>query len=135
MGRLPKCLTTSFAAYVAFYSNDIQDLTDKGLVCKRGAAPDSQNQPSAVGETALEAQRVSNLAKGNEYVVSDDRWVLEFYYAHKGDSAQELVHAVMTNTDMWGQDLTQVPGFEDEVVRILKQIRAEGALAAYKACL
>ena len=135
MGRLPKCLTTSFAAYVAFYSNDIQDLTDKGLVCKRGAAPDSQNQPSAVGEADLETQRVSNLAKGNEYVVSDDRWVLEFYYAHKGDSAQELVHAVMTNTDMWGQDLTQVPGFEDEVVRILKQIRAEGALAAYKACL
>jgi tagaturonate reductase len=109
MGKLPACLTTSFAAYVAFYSNDIQGLTDKGLVCKR--------------------------PKGNEYTVSDDRWVLEFYYAHRGDSPEDLVHAVMTNTEMWGQDLTKVEGFEAEVVRILKQIRTEGARAAYQATL
>ena len=109
MGKLPPCLTTSFAAYVAFFSNDIQGLTDKGLVCKR--------------------------PKGNEYIVSDDRWVLEFYNAHKDDTEEALIHAVMTNTDMWGQDLTQVPGFEAEAVRILKQIRTEGALAAYKAAL
>ena len=107
--ELPACLTTSFAAYIAFYSNDIQELTDKGLVCRR--------------------------PKGNEYTVSDDRWVLEFYRDHKNDSPEDLVHAVMTNQDMWGQDLTEVPGFEKETVRILKQIREEGALAAYKACL
>ena len=107
--ELPSCLTTSFAAYVAFYSNDIQELTDKGLVCCR--------------------------PKGNEYTVSDDRWVLEFYRDHGNDSPEDLVHAVMTNTEMWGQDLTEVPGFETEVIRILKQIRAEGSLAAYKACL
>ena len=108
-GKLPKCLTTSFAAYVAFYSNDIQELTDKGLVCRR--------------------------PKGNEYTVSDDRWALEFYWNHRNDSPEELIHAVMTNTEMWGQDLTKVPGFETEAVRILKQIREEGALAAYQACL
>ena len=108
-GELPPCLTTSFAAYVAFYSNDIQELNDKGLVCRR--------------------------PKGNEYTVSDDRWVLEFYYAHRNDSPENLIHAVMTNTEMWGQDLTEVPGFEKEAVRILKQIREEGTLAAYKACL
>ena len=107
--ELPVCLTTSFAAYVAFYSNDIQELTDKGLVCRR--------------------------PKGNEYTVSDDRWVLEFFLDHGNDSPEDLVHAVMTNKDMWGQDLTEVPGFEAEVIRILKQIRAEGSLAAYKACL
>ena len=108
-GVLPPCLTTSFAAYVAFYSNEIQELNDKGLVCRR--------------------------AKGNEYVVSDDRWVLEFYRDHKDDSTEDLIHAVMTNTEMWGQDLTEVPGFEQEAVRILKVIREEGTLAAYKACL
>ena len=108
-GELPACLTTSFAAYIAFYSNDVQELTEKGLVCRR--------------------------PKGNEYTVSDDRYVLEFYRDHRGDSPEELVHAVMTNTEMWGQDLTEVAGFEAAVVRILKQIRAEGALAAYKACL
>ncbi|MBR7187563.1 MAG: tagaturonate reductase, partial [Clostridia bacterium] len=109
MGKLPACLTTSFAAYIAFFSNDIQALTDKGMVCRR--------------------------PKGNEYIVSDDRWVLDFYYAHRDDSAEDLVHAVMTNLDMWGQDLTEVKGFEAEVVRILKVIREKGAKEAYKACL
>ena len=108
-GCLPACLTTSFAAYIAFYSNGIQELTEKGLICRR--------------------------PKGNEYTVSDDRWVLEFYLAHREDSPEELVHAVMTNRDMWGQDLTEVPGFEEAVIRILKQIRTEGAKAAYQACL
>ena len=108
-GSLPPCLTTSFAAYVAFYSSNIQELNDKGLVCRR--------------------------PKGNDYTVSDDRWVLEFYEAHRNDSPEDLIHAVMTNTEMWGQDLTEVPGFEKEAVRILRQIREEGTLAAYKACL
>ena len=108
-GELPPCLTTSFAAYIAFYSNEPQDLTDKGLVCRR--------------------------PKGNDYTVSDDRYVLEFYWAHRNDSPEELVHAVMTNTEMWGQDLTEVNGFEEAAVRILKTIRADGAVAAYKACL
>ena len=108
-GELPACLTTSFAAYIAFYSNEPGELTEKGLVCRRPA--------------------------GNEYTVCDDRQVLQFYWDHRDDSPEELVHAVMANTEMWGQDLTEVPGFEAETVRILKQIRADGALAAYKACL
>ena len=108
-GELPACLTTSFAAYIAFYSNDAQELTDKGLVCRR--------------------------PKGNEYTVSDDRWVLEFYWAHRNDSPEDLVHAVMSNTEMWGQDLTETPGFEAAAVRILKKIRADGALAAFRDCL
>ena len=61
--------------------------------------------------------------------------MLEFYWAHRNDTPEELVHAVMTNTEMWGQDLTEVPGFEAEAVRVLKVIRNEGALAAYKECL
>ena len=108
-GTLPACLTMSFAAYIAFYSNDVQELTDAGLVCKR--------------------------PKGNTYTVSDDRWVLEFYYAHKDDDIPALVHAVMTNEQMWGRDLTQIPGFEDATVNNLAMIRAQGALAAYASCL
>ncbi|MDE6280545.1 MAG: tagaturonate reductase [Oscillospiraceae bacterium] len=105
-GKLPPCLTASFACYIAFFSNDIQELNDKGLVCRR--------------------------PKGNEYVCSDDRWVLEFYYEHKDDSVKDLVHAVMTNERMWGQDLTQVPGFEQAVADCLEKIRTEGALQAMK---
>ena len=106
---LTLCLTMSLAAYIAFYSNDIQELNEKGLVCRR--------------------------PKGNEYVVSDDRWALEFYYEHKNDSAEELVRAVLTNEQMWDQDLTKIEGLYDAVLAGLKLIRAEGAEKAYASVL
>lgn len=108
-GKLPKCLTMSFAAYIAFFSNDIQELTEAGLVCRR--------------------------PKGNCYTCSDDRWALEFYWEHRNDSIEQLVHAVMTNAQMWGQDLTAIPGFEKATVENLKLIREKGAEAAYASCL
>lgn len=108
-GKLPTCLTMSLAAYIAFYSNDIQELTDAGLVCRR--------------------------AKGNTYTVSDDRWALEFYWKHRNDSAEALVHAVLTNEQMWDQDLTQISGLETAVLANLNTIRTEGAKAAYTSCL
>ncbi len=108
-GKLPTCLTMSFAAYIAFFSNDIQELNDAGLVCRRPA--------------------------GNTYTCSDDRWALEFYYDHRNDSVEELVHAVMTNEQMWGQDLTAIEGFEAATVANLTKIRTEGAMAAYASCL
>ena len=107
--ELPVCLTMSLAAYIAFYSSDIQRLTDAGLVCRRPA--------------------------GDEYTISDDRWVLEFYEAHKADSEEALVHAVLTDTRMWDQDLTAVEGLEEAVTAGLKKIRTEGARAAYQSCL
>lgn len=107
--ELPVCLTMSLAAYIAFYSNEIQCLTDAGLVCRRPA--------------------------GNEYTVSDDRWVLEFYETHKDDSEEALVHAVLTNIQMWDQDLTSIGGLEAAVTAGLKKIRTEGAGAAYQSCL
>ena len=108
-GKLPPCLAMSFAAYIAFYSSDIQALTEQGLVCRRPT--------------------------GNEYTVSDDRWVLEFYYSRRGVSDETLVHDVMTNEKMWGQDLTLVPGFEQAAAENLRRIRTEGARAAFAACL
>ena len=108
-GKLPACLTMSLAAYIAFYSNDIQELNEKGLVCRR--------------------------PKGNDYLISDDRWALEFYWAHKDDSAEALVNAVLTNEQMWDQDLTKIEGLEAAVVANLKKIRTEGAEAAYASVL
>ncbi len=108
-GKLPVCLTMSLAAYIAFYSNDIQELTDKGLVCKRPA--------------------------GNTYTISDDRWALEFYYEHRNDSEEDLVKAVLGNEKMWDQDLNKVDGLTDAVIADLKKIRTEGAEAAYASCL
>ena len=108
-GELPKCLTMSLAAYIAFYSSDIQERTADGLICKR--------------------------PKGNTYKIQDDAWALDFYYAHKDDSAAGLVHAVLTNTQMWDQDLTAIPGVEAAVLADLELIRTQGAEAAYKSCL
>ena len=108
-GKLPVCLTMSLAVYIAFYSNDVQELTDKGLVCKRPA--------------------------GNTYTVSDDRWALEFFFAHKDDSEEELVKAVLGNEKMWDQDLNKIEGLTDAVVADLKKIHTEGAEAAYASCL
>lgn len=108
-GKLPTCLTMSFAAYIAFFSQDIQALTENGLVCRRG--------------------------DGVEYTCADDNWVLEFYYAHRKDTTEQLVHAVMTNQQMWGQDLTKIAGFEAATVANLQKIRAQGALEAFASCL
>ena len=107
--QLPKCLTMSLAAYIAFYSSDIQERTADGLICKRPA--------------------------GNTYKIQDDAWALDFYYAHKDDTAAQLVHAVLTNTQMWDQDLTKIEGLEAAVLADLELIRTEGAEAAYKSCL
>ena len=108
-GSLPACLAMSFAAYIAFYTNDIQSLEPQGLVCRRPG--------------------------GESYVCSDDRWVLEFFHAHREDTVETLVRAVMTQERMWGMDLTEVPGFEAVTVENLKLIREQGALAAFASCL
>ena len=107
--KLPVCLTMSLAAFIAFYSNQIQELNDKGLVCKR--------------------------PKGNTYTISDDRWVLEFFYDHRNDSPEALVHAVLSDVKMWDMNLAEIAGLEDAVISGLKKIRTEGAEAAYKSCL
>ena len=107
--KLPVCLTMSFAAYIAFFSSDIQQRTETALVCRR--------------------------PKSDCYNAMDDGWVLDFYYAHRNDSIEDLVHAVMTNEQMWGQDLTEIPGFEAATVENLKKICTEGGAAAYASCL
>ena len=103
-GTLPACITASFAFYIAFYNG--YAMSEDGLTAKRAA---------------------------NEYTVKDDKAVLEFYLAHKDDSAADLVHAVCTNTSFWGEDLTQISGFEAAVCNYLIQIRENGAYEVMKA--
>lgn len=108
-GQLPACLTMSLAAYIAFYSNEVQELTEVGLICRRPA--------------------------GDFYTIHDDRWALEFYYAHKDDSARELVQAVLGNVQMWEQDLNRIEGLTEAVTAGLELIRREGAEVAFASCL
>ena len=106
---LPVCLTMSLAAYIAFYSSDVQERTADGLICRR--------------------------PKGNTYKIQDDAWVLDFYWAHRNDTETQLVYAVLSNTQMWEQDLTAIPGLEAAVLADLVLIREKGAENAYASCL
>lgn len=105
---LPKCLTTSFALYIAFYKNG-KEMTESGLAAVR--------------------------PNGDSYTISDDKAVLEFYLAHKDDSARDLAYAVCANEDFWGEDLTKLEGFAEMVADTLERIEKEGTYAVMKDCL
>lgn len=105
-GSLPKCISTSLAFYIAFYTGD--HMSEEGLVGKRGT---------------------------EEYVIKDDADVLAFYDAHKEDDAAALAHAVLSNTAFWGEDLTQMAGLEKEVADALAAIKEKGAYEVMKDCL
>ncbi|MEE8885392.1 MAG: tagaturonate reductase [Eubacteriales bacterium] len=107
--KLPEGLCMGFAAYIAFYSTDIQRREENGMVCRRPA--------------------------GNEYTVSDDGWVLDFYYARRNEDDRSLVHDVLSNTKMWDQDLTKIEGLEDKVYSGLEIIRTRGAKEAFASVL
>lgn len=107
-GKLPKCLLTSFALYVAFYHNG-KELTEAGLSATR--------------------------SNGDSYTVSDDRTVLEFYLNHKEDSLHDLAYAVCSNCDFWGEDLTELDGFTEMVADVLDEIDKKGTYAVMKECL
>ncbi|MFR6276432.1 MAG: tagaturonate reductase [Blautia sp.] len=103
-GKLPLCLTASFAFYLAFYRG--KELTDAGLAAVR---PD-----------------------GGAYTVSDDRNVLSFFAAHKDDTTEEYVHAVCGNEALWDMDLCSMPGFEAAVTDMLNKIQRDGAYEMMK---
>lgn len=106
-GRLPECITASFAFYIAFYRGT--ELTEEGLTAARPA--------------------------GNEYTVKDDRPILQFYYDHRNDDVKTLVHAVCVNEEFWGEDLSAVAGFEDAVAGYVAAIEEKGAYEVMKSCL
>ncbi len=108
-GKLPQALTMSLAAYIAFYSSNIQRREADGLICVRPA--------------------------GNEYKVQDDAWVLDFYFENKDLDDAALVKAVLSNEKMWDTDLTKIEGLYDTVLADLTLIRKEGAKAAYASVL
>ena len=92
-GKLPKLITFSFAALLAFYSSS--DLRADGLYAKR--------------------------ANGDEYVIHDDRAVLEFF-AENSTSA-DFIKKACANLDFWGEDLTAYNSFVDTVSYWYHKIR------------
>ena len=100
-GQLPRLLTFSFATLLAFYTG--KELQEDGYVAQR---PD-----------------------GTEYVIHDNRDVLEFFAKNSGKSAEEYVQAVASHTEFWGTDLTAYPAFCETVTHWLTLIRRDPAQA------
>ena len=96
-GKLPKHLTFSLAALLAFYSGS--EIRDKALIGHRGA---------------------------EEYRIMDEASVLAFFAKYSGKSAGEYAKAVLSNEDFWGQDLCAVTGALESVTAWLEQIRSIG---------
>ncbi len=93
-GELPKLITFSFAALLAFYSSD--NLKDDGLYAKR--------------------------ANGDEYVVRDDKAVLEFFASTVGKA--DFVEKACKNVDFWGEDMSLYNGFTKQVAYFYEKIMA-----------
>ena len=106
--ELPKCLTASFALYLAFYRNG-QELSESGLKALR--------------------------PNGDSYLISDDKAVLEFFLAHKNDSSRDLAYAVCSNESFWGEDLTKLDGFAQMAADTLERIDQIGTYEVMKECL
>ncbi len=106
-GKLPACITFSFAAYIAFYHNG-----------------------KVKGNDCLAGRRDADI-----YDIKDDQWVLDFYFEHRDDDAASITHAVVNNGKMWGKELAALDGFETAVTAALERINAVGVLQAMEECL
>ena len=98
-GKLPKLITFSFAALLAFYSS--KDLREDGLYAKR--------------------------AGGDEYIIHDDKAVLEFFAQNTGKN--DFVESACKNNDFWGEDLSLYDGFTQEVTYWYEKIMTNCAEA------
>ena len=58
--------------------------------------------------------------------LKDDATYLEFFIERKSTDAEQLVQDVLSNTDMWEQDLTNVKGMSEMVLGYFKNIQQYG---------
>lgn len=70
------------------------------------------------------------LYKDRHEELRDDAENLQFFKERKDLSAEELVVDVLSNTSMWEQDLTQIDGMRDMVLKFYKSIISNEMLKA-----
>lgn len=100
-GRLPKHLTFSLAALLAFYTGS--EIRDAALIGHRG---------------------------DEEYRIMDDAAVLEFFAENSAKDTGEYAELALANEDFWGQDLTALTGVREAVASYVSDIRALGMRGA-----
>lgn len=96
-GTLPKRLTFSIAALMAFYTGS--EIRDKALI---------------------------GLRNGQEYNIMDDMQVLEFFRDNSAKPTAEFVKAYLGRVDFHGQDLNEVAGLTEAVTEYLDDIKTNG---------
>lgn len=99
-GKLPKWLTYSFAAFLAFY------------------------RTTQAGEHCLVGSRL-----GNTYEIHDDEDKLAFVKEQAGKGTADYVKAIMARSDWWGEDLSAIDGFADAVTAHLDRMAEIGVKA------
>lgn len=104
-GKLPALLTYSLAALIRFYDGE------------------------PVSDTELRGTR-----DGIPYPIRDDASVLAAFTAawkkyHQSPDAAALVSSLLSQTSLWGGDLTQIDGLSDAVTATLEKILGQGARA------
>ena len=96
-GTLPKRLTFSLAALMAFYQGD--EIRDGALIGTRN---------------------------GEEYRIMDDAAVMEFFRDNCRKETSEFVSAFLGRVDFFGQNLNEVEGLTDAVTAYLNDIKENG---------
>ena len=98
-GKLPKLLTFSYAALLAFYTGKLAD------------------------------GQMSGTRAAGEYPIADDADVLEFFADASALPTAEYVKKAAAHEQFWGQNLNEVEGFTAAVTEYLTGIRENGARA------
>lgn len=100
-GEIPRLLTFSFAALLAFYTSD-----------------------------SLEGGVLKGNRGGQPYDVKDDEAALEFFAKSSTALSEEaFAQAAASHTEFWGEDLSAYEGFVPAVAGYLARIKAEGMKA------
>ncbi|MBE6541802.1 MAG: tagaturonate reductase [Ruminococcaceae bacterium] len=104
-GKLPTCLTMSFATLCAFYST---------------------------GKKTADGFTGSRTVDGAEqiYTILDSAEVIEFFAENNG--ADDLPVRLAAKEDFWGQDLTAIPGFSETVMKWYSVIKENGSREAMR---
>lgn len=67
--------------------------------------------------------------------LKDAEAVLQFFAEYRNASVEMLVHAACKREDFWGEDLTEIAGFEEEVCRVMEQIEEKRIPAVMQDCV
>lgn len=104
-GRIPPCLCFGLAALIMFYA---------------GIRPNDDGDYMGVRD-------------GESYLVQDDPHVLASFAHLSCDMPPEtLAYAVLSDQEMWGEDLRLLPGLEDKVADQLRDMQIIGLRAAMR---